>query len=109
MKKFGPKPRCKFDGCNKVASYNIPDELHIYPEYCEIHRTIDMSNFTRRKCRYLNENNEQCVKKSTYAYSNYPDIFVSCSKHRIINMIRCDFYFLMTSKSIKLNKLSFFT
>jgi hypothetical protein len=71
--------KCKIEGCNKIASYNIPtDKIRLY---CSNHKKDGMINHRDRKCTEPN-----C---STYPVYNYKDnkCGIYCKEHKKDGMI----------------------
>jgi hypothetical protein len=80
--------KCKFENCNKNASFNIPTETKVL--YCSEHKLDEMVDVKHKKCL-------DCTKNP---YFNYPDkkVGLYCSEHAKENMINI--------KSIRCKKCS---
>jgi hypothetical protein len=72
---------CIQDDCKNIAHYNYPDEE--IPNYCEIHKTIEMCLFYKRKCHFLDNEYTQCNTEASFGI-NKP---IYCSKHKKEEMI----------------------
>lgn len=69
---------CKGDDCKNVAYHNFPGELE--PEFCEDHKTDDMTLILTSKCRELG-----CDKRCQYGFKNGKKYY--CKDHKKFNMI----------------------
>jgi len=41
--------KCIYDGCDKLALYNLKN---LKPIYCSIHKNVDMVDVLHKKCNY---------------------------------------------------------
>src|SRR2546422_855466 len=81
---MSPLPRCIESDCKKFAYFNYPNENE--KEYCENHKKIGMSDFRKRRCRFLDDDNIQCKIQATYGLKN-TNSSLYCKTHKKENMI----------------------
>jgi len=76
MKK--PKNYCINEGCNKTATFNLPNEK---AHYCKLHQLEDMIDVRHKKCNYPG-----CTTNPSFNYVN--EMFpLYCSEHKLYQMI----------------------